>query len=60
MPRVYQVFFLGKEKEIVRRERRKGKKHIVYRVGIRIEFRTSIKILLISLVEAEVSREKSH
>ncbi len=51
------MFFLGKEKEIVRRESRKGKKHIVYRV-IRMEFRTKIKILPVSSVEAEASREK--
>jgi hypothetical protein len=33
-------FVYGLEKEIGRREKRKGKEFLVYRVGIRIELRT--------------------
>jgi hypothetical protein len=45
-------------KEIGRRKRRKGKAFLLYLVEIRKEFITKIKIISISSVETEVSREK--
>jgi hypothetical protein len=59
MPMVYQDFVFAKEKEIGRREERKGKEFMVNRVGIRMELRTKIKILSISSVETSVPIEKT-
>jgi hypothetical protein len=42
----------------VRRERRKGKKFLIYRVGISMEFRAKIKIQSISSVETGVPGDK--
>jgi hypothetical protein len=53
-----QEFAFGYEKEIGRREGN-CKEFLVYRVGIRIEFRAKMKILLISTAETRVHREKT-
>jgi hypothetical protein len=51
-------FSIPWEKEIERRERRKGKEYLVYRIGIRMEFRTKITILSVSLMETKVPGDK--
>jgi hypothetical protein len=48
----------GLEKEIGKREQRKGKESQAYGVAIRMEFMTKIKILSNGLVETGVLREK--
>jgi len=58
MPMECQKFVFGYEKDLGRRERRKSKEFLVYRVGIKMEFIIEIKMWSISSVETGAPGEK--